>query len=140
MGKDRRSGATPALSKYTLSGQRKGSRRASDNAQIYVDLYSHKLFLTICVILLLCVADGYFTLFNVFCLNIPELNPIMAYLLDKSCSCFFMVKYALTSLGLTFLCVQINFKFVRSTLLAILGFYLFILCSHLYIFSSLSPL
>ena len=138
LGEDRRSGLTPALSKYTLSGQRKGRRRMSDPSQIYVDQYNYKLLLIVCVILLLCIADGYFTIFNVFCLNIPELNPFMAYLLNKSLSCFFLVKYALTSTGLILLCMRINFKHVRPAIFAILGLYLLILCSHLYIFSSLS--
>ncbi|MDQ1331741.1 MAG: hypothetical protein QG578_2009 [Thermodesulfobacteriota bacterium] len=112
----------------------------SDPSQIYVDQYNYKLLLIVCAILLLCVADGYFTIFNVFCLNIPEFNPFMAYLLNKNLSGFFLIKYMLTSSGLIFLCIRINFKFVRSTIFAILGLYLFILCSHLYIFSSLSPL
>jgi len=137
---DRRTGLTPVLSKYTLSGQRKGRRRMGDPSQIYVDQYNYKLLLIVCAILLLCVADGYFTIFNVFCLNIPEFNPFMAYLLNKSLSGFFLVKYVLTSSGLIFLCIRINFKLVRPAIFVILGLYLFILCSHLYIFSSLSHL
>ncbi|MEW6381728.1 MAG: DUF5658 family protein [bacterium] len=138
---ERRVCPTPAMSRYSiLSGQREGKRRINDPSQVYVDRYSHRLLLVICLVLLLCILDGYFTLFNVFCLDIPEFNPIMAYLLNRGVSWFFLVKYWLTSLGLIFLCVRINFRFTRLTLMAIFGLYLLVLCSHLYIFSSLASL
>jgi len=136
-GQDRRRCPTPAISRYSIfSGQRRGHRRASDSAHGYVDQYSSGLFLLICLILFLCILDGYFTLFNVFCLDIPEFNPFMAYLLKRDISSFFMVKYWLTSLGLLFLCLRVNLKFIRLVLIAILGLYLLVLCSHLYILSS----
>ena len=138
--KDRRTRPTFALSKYMLVGKRGQRRRKSDKQPVYVDRYSHGLLILLCAILCLCVMDGYFTIVNVFFMGASEMNPIMAYFLNKNIISFFLVKYGLTSIGLIFLCVRINFKYIRTTLIAIFILYIFILCSHLYIlFSSSVP-
>lgn len=131
--KDRRTRQTFALSKYVLVGKRRQRRRKNDKRPVYVDQYSHGLLILLCAILCLCVMDGYFTVINVFFMGVSELNPVMAYFLNKNITSFFLVKYGLTSIGLIFLCIRIHFKYMRTALVAIFILYVFILCSHLYI-------
>ena len=131
--KDRRTRPTFALSRYIVMGKRGQRRRKADKRQMYVDQYSHGLLVLLCAILCLCVMDGYFTVINVFFMGASEMNPIMAYFLNKNITSFFLIKYGLTSIGLIFLCIRIHFKYVRTTLVAIFILYVFILCSHLYI-------
>jgi hypothetical protein len=131
--KDRRTRPTFPLSRYMVMGKRGQRRRKADKRPIYVDRYSHGLLVLLCAILCLCVMDGYFTVINVFFMGASEMNPIMAYFLNKNITAFFLVKYGLTGIGLIFLCIRIHFKYVRTTLVAIFILYVFILCSHLYI-------
>ena len=135
--KDRRIHPTFVFSRYILSGKRGERRRKTDKRQVYVDRYSHGLLILLCTILFLCVIDGYFTIINVFFMGASEMNPIMAYFLNRNITLFFLIKYGLTSIGLIFLCVRIHFKYIRSTLVAIFIIYLFVLCSHLYILFSI---
>jgi len=139
--KDRRTRPTFVFGKYMVTGKRGQRRRKTDMQQMYVDQYSHGLLLLLCAILCLCVMDGYFTIINVFFMGASEMNPLMAYFLNKNITTFFLIKYGLTSIGLIFLCIRIHFKYIRTTLVAIFILYIFILCSHLYIlFCSSLPL
>ena len=139
--KDRRTRPTFIFSKYMVTGKRGQRRRKTDTQQMYVDQYGHGLLLLLCAILCLCVMDGYFTIVNVVFMGASEMNPLMAYFLNKNIISFFLIKYGLTSIGLIFLCIRIHFKYIRTTLVVILILYVFILCSHLYIlFGSTLPL
>lgn len=57
--------------------------------------YSPRLFAAILSIILLSVTDAYFTL-DLVGRGAKELNPIMAYYLEKSPLVFFAVKYLIT--------------------------------------------
>ena len=58
--------------------------------------YGHRTFAAVLLIIVLCVADSYFTI-DIVSLGGQELNPIMAYYLNQSPLLFFMVKYLMTS-------------------------------------------
>jgi hypothetical protein len=132
--KDRRSRPTLAFSKYIFWGKRRAGRREGELRHIYVDRYSQNLFILLCLLLMLCIVDGYFTILNVSYLKVPEMNPLMAYFLRKGEALFFSVKYVMTGIGVIVLCLRIHFKFMHSALLALILLYLFVLWSHLYIF------
>lgn len=57
--------------------------------------YSSKTFATILGIILLSIIDAYFTL-HLVSHGATELNPVMAYYLDRSPLAFFGIKYLLT--------------------------------------------
>ncbi|MGA1875286.1 MAG: DUF5658 family protein [bacterium] len=132
--KDRRSRPTLAFSKYIFLGKRKAGRREGELRHIYVDRYSQNLFILLCLLLILCIIDGYFTILNVLYLDVPEMNPLMDYFLRKGEALFFSIKYGITGIGVVVLCLRIHFKFMQSALLALIFLYLFVVWSHIYIF------
>jgi hypothetical protein len=136
---DRRRGPTPILSRYTLRGQRKDVRRDEDRRRhIYVDQYSLRFFLLLMAILLLGTADAFLTLYHVHVNNAEELNPIMDFFLGIGPKMFFNVKYILTALCLTVLCLHKNLPIVKYLLGAVLLIYFVIVLNHLYLFVLIS--
>ncbi len=133
---DRRTRPTPALSRYSLKGRRREVRRDEDRKRhIYVDQYSLRFFLLLMAILLLGIADAFLTLYHVHANNAEELNPIMNYFLGISPKIFFNVKYVLTALCLTVLCLHKNLPIVKYLLGLVLLIYLLIVLNHLYLFT-----
>jgi len=57
--------------------------------------YGQRTFAAVLLIIVLCVADSYFTI-DIVSLGGQELNPIMAYYLNPSPLLFFVVKYLMT--------------------------------------------
>ena len=136
---DRRRRPTPILSRYTIRGRRKEVRRDEDRRRyIYVDRYSVRFFVLLMAILLLGVADAFFTLHHVNVNNAEELNPIMNFFLGKSPEIFFNVKYILTALCLIVLCLHKNLPIVKYLLGVVLLIYLAIVLNHLYLFALVS--
>jgi Domain of unknown function (DUF5658) len=132
---DRRSRPTPILSRHTLSGKRQEVRREEDRRRhIYVDRYSLRFFVLLMAILVLGVADAFLTLYHVNVNNAEELNPIMNFFLGMSPRLFFNVKYVLTALCLTVLCLHKNLPLVRYLLCVVFLIYLVIVLNHLYLF------
>lgn len=132
---DRRKSPTPIFSRYTFGGRRKGVRRKSDREKhIYVDRYGIQLFLLILAIILLGIADAFYTLYHVHVNYAIEINPIMNFLLGKSSNIFFHVKYLLTALCLIVLCLHKNIPIVRLLLIVIFFIYLAIIFNHIYLF------
>ncbi len=132
---DRRARPTPILSRYTLMGRRKDVRREEDRRRhIYVDQYSLRFFMLLMSILLLGVADAFLTLHHVHVNNAEELNPIMNFFLGMSPKIFFNVKYILTALCLTVLCLHKNLPIVKYLLGLVLVIYFVIVLNHLYLF------
>jgi hypothetical protein len=64
--------------------------------------YGCKTFAAVLVILVLTVLDTYFTI-DLVSRGAQELNPIMAYYLNRSPHLFFVVKYSLTGTSLLML-------------------------------------
>jgi hypothetical protein len=131
---DRRQKPTPILSRYTLRGQRKDVRRDEDRRRhIYVDQYSLRFFLLLMAILLLGTADAFLTLHHVNVNNAEELNPIMDFFLGIGPRIFFNVKYILTALCLTVLCLHKNLPIVKYLLGVVFLIYFMIVLNHLYL-------
>ena len=136
---DRRRKPTPILSRYTLRGQRKDVRRDEDRRRyIYVDQYSLRFFLLLMAILLLGTADAFLTLHHVHVNNAEELNPIMDFFLGIGPKVFFNVKYVLTALCLTVLCLHKNLPIVKYLLGVVFLIYFVIVLNHLYLFVLIS--
>ena len=138
-GPDRRMKPTPMLSRYTLLGRRKKVRREEDRRRhIYVDQYSLRFFVLLMAILLLGTADAFLTLHHVHVNNAEELNPIMDFFLGISPEIFFNVKYILTALCLTVLCLHKNLPIVKYLLGVVFLIYFVIVLNHLYLFALIS--
>jgi len=136
---DRRRQPTPVLSRYSLTGSRKAVRREEDRKRhIYVDQYSLRFFVLLLAILLLGTADAFLTLYHVHVNNAEELNPIMDFFLALSPKLFFNVKYILTALCLTVLCLHKNLPIVRYLLGVVFLIYFVIVLNHLYLFVLIS--
>jgi len=110
---DRRSRQLHSIFCSIYKGQRRAIQRSEDQVNgYYVDVYDIQLFSIIMLIIALCVADAYFTL-TILSQGGSELNPIMERLLEISPKAFFIGKYLMTSIGLCFAVLHINFPFFR---------------------------
>ena len=110
-------------------------RREEDRRRhIYVDQYSLRFFVLLMGILMLGVADAFLTLYHVHINNAEELNPIMDFFLGVSPNVFFNVKYILTALCLTVLCLHKNLPIVKYLLGVVFIIYFMIVLNHLYLF------
>jgi len=90
-------------------------RRDSDRRRvILLDWYPEKLFATASLVLVLSATDALLTL---YLLNhgAYEVNPVMAYFLEKGSMTFWMVKYMLTAFSVTLLVIvsDVFIRFVR---------------------------
>jgi hypothetical protein len=136
---DRRIRPTPILSRYTFKGRRTKVRRQEDKTRhIYVDQYSLRFFILLLAILLLGIADAFLTLYHVYENNAEELNPIMNFFLGVSPKVFFNVKYVLTALCLTVLCLHKNLPIVRYLLGVVFLIYSVIVANHIYLYLVIS--
>ncbi len=98
---------------YALfSTRRRDLRREGEPVAFYTDWYSIPLFCLAVGIVLLCVADAFFTL-QLISLGGTELNPLMAYLLDKGLYLFVGIKMALTIAAIIVLVMHQRFAFFR---------------------------
>jgi len=96
-GLDRRKNLPTLFSKYWVTGMRSVPRRQEDRlSPKIVDRYSKKILAIILFILGLSILDAAFTLVLVE-RGAKELNPFMAYYLERSPFIFFCIKYMLTS-------------------------------------------
>lgn len=107
--KDRRSGPTKCLSRYTLTGRRRAARRESEAADYYADRYELRYFLMIGIILVLCVLDCGMSV-RIHQWGGSEINRLAAALIHGSPVRLLMFKLGLTSTGLVFLLLHKNFK------------------------------
>jgi hypothetical protein len=93
---DRRRADRPLWSRCRLMGRRAGSRRAEDRKRFFkVDRYSGTLLSLVLLTLLMSVSDAGFTLYLIS-RGASELNPVMAFFLERGPLVFFVVKYVLT--------------------------------------------
>jgi Domain of unknown function (DUF5658) len=91
--------------------RRRDQRRDGEPVAYYTDWYGIPLFLLAVGIVLLCVADAFFTL-QLISLGGAELNPFMAYLLDQGLYAFVGIKMALTVLAIIVLVMHQRFSFL----------------------------
>jgi hypothetical protein len=96
-GVDRRKRTIPSFRFLVFGGRRKQVRREEDmNGIVVMDSYSQSLFVVIISILCLSLIDAMMTL-HLIGQGAKEINPIMAYFLDKGTVVFITAKYILTS-------------------------------------------
>jgi hypothetical protein len=96
-GADRRRRRVPPLSFLWAGGRRRQVRRTDDRRRVtIVDHYSPGLLVVILGILFLSMTDAFLTL-NLIEHGASEINPVMAYFLQKGPFVFTVVKYGLTS-------------------------------------------
>jgi hypothetical protein len=94
---DRRQSRIPRLRFLIFGGRRRQVRREEDRKSIIImDSYSQSLFAVIIGILCLSLIDAVMTL-HLIGHGAKEINPIMAYFLDKGTVIFIAAKYILTS-------------------------------------------
>jgi hypothetical protein len=94
---DRRQSKFPSLRFLIFGGRRRQVRREEDMKGIVImDSYSQSLFVVIVGILCLSLIDAVMTL-HLIGHGAKEINPIMAYFLDKGTVIFIAAKYILTS-------------------------------------------
>jgi hypothetical protein len=99
VGVDRRRKTIPSLRYLVAGGRRRGVRRVADRRRVIIlDRYSPYLLAAIVGILCLSLLDALLTL-SLIEHGAAEVNPVMAYFLDKGTLIFTSVKYLLTSLA-----------------------------------------
>jgi len=108
---DRRSRRRPPLKYMIFGGRRISARRDSDKTDfIFVDRYSPWLLVVIVLLLILSLADAFFTLYLIEH-GATEINPIMAYFLSLGPWPFIFSKYFITCSGILCLLVAHNLYF-----------------------------
>jgi hypothetical protein len=108
---DRRSRRRPPLKYLIFGGKRMSARRDADkNYFIFVDRYSPWLLMLIVLLIMLSLADAFFTLYLIEH-GATEINPIMAYFLSLGAWSFIFSKYFLTCSGIICLLVAHNLYF-----------------------------
>jgi len=136
---DRRLASTPPpFGRYALGGRRENARRKDEDSDYYVDRYKSRYLLIIIGIVILCLLDGFLTL-GLIQRGGFEYNPIMFSLIQQNLTLFLVVKICMTSFGLIFLLIHMNFRFfgrVRSNYLiyTILSLYLILIIYELYLY------
>ena len=113
-----------------MSGTRHGVRREGDPKEVYVDLVGLRDFVAVMIVLLLSVLDAAFTLYHLS-RGAEELNILMAYALHLGVGTFFVVKYAITAVGVLILCIHKNFRFIREVFIGIITLYALLIVYHI---------
>ena len=132
---DRRTGATPMFSRYSLLGGRRGSDRSLGNAlNAYVDIYEPWVGVSLVSIGLLCAVDAVFTLLYIQ-RGGSEANPIMDFVIGRGPTTFILVKCGITNVGLLILCLHKNFRYVKAVIAFLLVVYSLLFVYHLYLAS-----
>lgn len=123
---DRRQPNLRSLFYALIMSRRQTLRRADESAISYVDRYDHFTFVAALLLMLLCIADAYFTLM-LLQLGSEELNPILAWALNKHVLFFFLLKYTVTSLCVVVAVMHRHFrvfglKGIHFLLISIVGY------------------
>ena len=93
-------------------GRRRDARRSGED--YYLDWYDPKLVFTGIAVLFMSGLDALFTL-TLLSRGAYEANYLMARLLESSDGLFVTVKLSATALGIVFLMMHSNFRFMRLT-------------------------
>jgi len=133
-GKDRRARPTSPLSRESLFGSRRGSRRKEDaHRHYFVDLYSPLFVALLVFTLVLSITDAFLTMRLVEG-HFQELNPVMDFFLQMGPLPFVLAKCALTIFGLLTLLVLKNYyiwgKIKTAVVLVIFPFLYMILITY----------
>lgn len=130
-GPDRRRRSTPIFSRWSLlGGRRRGGRRADEQQDVFVDLYSLPLVSLLVFFFFLTVVDSVATLVYLG-KGGRELNPVAQWMIDQGAICFVMTKGVLSGLCLMFVLLHKNFKAARFAIGLGLAFYFVLGVYHL---------
>ena len=111
---DRRKTPTRALSRYTLHGRRRSSRRHGDQTQgYYVDRYETRWLAAAAGLMVLGGIDAAITLYLMEHGAI-EVNPLMVMLLDRNADLFLGVKLAVTCLAALIMISHVRFNILKG--------------------------
>jgi hypothetical protein len=134
---DRRSRPTPMFSRYTFfGGRRQNVRRAEDDQEVFVDRYSTGLLLAVLGVVLLNLADAFFTLLFL-AHGGQEMNPIVDQVLAYGPTVFILFKTLGIGVCAGFLTLTKNFRAARIGLWIVLIGYSLLLCWHLLLLATL---
>ena len=112
-GPDRRVNPTPMISRHTLWGGRRQSRRRLTDPEIYyVDRFGAGISMALLLIFTFHVLDAIFTIIHLG-RGGTEANPLMDFLIQRSDMLFIVVKLSVAGLGLAFLGMHKNFPHVK---------------------------
>ncbi|MGA2467236.1 MAG: DUF5658 family protein [Thermodesulfobacteriota bacterium] len=116
---DRRKRPTPALSRFTLWGQRMTFRREEDKKRGgYVDRYSSGLLFLLILVVGLNVLDVLFTMM-ILDNGGWEINPVVRSVIEVYGDGFWAWKFAIVSVPLILLCLHSKFRMVLTIILGI---------------------
>lgn len=130
---DRRQRPTPFLSRFWLFGRRRAGRREDETENIYIDRYSAGEWFLVIGVLVLSVADMFYTLVHLDAGG-TEANPVMAQMLEwGGYNLFKIVKLFATVAGLFVLLVHVRFRRVKTLLSFAFLLYAGVFIFHLYL-------
>jgi len=131
--KDRRKQPTPGLSRYTLFGRRRTSRRKSDQLKGgYIDRYSSTLFFFLITIVGLNVLDALFTMM-ILDLKGWEANPVVQSVINLYGTKFWVWKFFIVSLSLALLCLHSRFRWVKEIIVVISCLYIMVVAYQVFL-------
>jgi len=102
--------------------RRVGTRRRDESHGYYSDYYNSFVFTAAIILMLLCILDAYFTLLLIQ-YGSTELNPVLAWALNKHVLFFFILKYILTAIFVVLTVVHKHFR-----VFGLRGYQVLILC------------
>ncbi len=106
---DRRDRPTSPLDAFRWSGRRVSPRRNAERVGgFFSDRFGAVTLAMIVTLLSLSIVDGVLTL-ELLNFNSEEANPLMGHLLKRGPQAFLLGKYVLTSMGLPFIVVYMNY-------------------------------
>jgi hypothetical protein len=131
--KDRRKQPTPGLSRYTLFGRRRTSRRKSDQLKGgYIDRYSSTLFFFLITIVGLNVLDALFTMM-ILDLKGWEANPVVQSVINLYGTKFWVWKFFIVSISLALLCLHSRFRWVKEIIVVISCLYIMVVAYQVFL-------
>lgn len=134
---DRRHRPTPMFSRYTFfGGRRQNVRRTEEDQEVFVDRYGPGLMIAVLAVVLLNLADAFFTL--LFLANGgQELNPLVDQVLAYGPQVFILFKTVGIGVCAAFLTITKNFRAARIGLWVVLVGYSLLLCWHLLLLATM---
>jgi hypothetical protein len=130
---DRRKQATPALSSFTLWGQRMTFRREEDKKKGgYVDRYSSELLFLLIWVVGLNVLDVLFTMM-ILDNGGWEVNPVVRAVIEVYGDGFLAWKFTIVSVPLILLCLHSKFRRVLTVIFGISVFMTIVVLYQIYL-------
>lgn len=141
---DRRQATLKSFVYAFFRRRRRSLRRDVDeHLPVYLDVHGPYVITAVIAIMLLCLADAFFTL-ELLKHGSEELNPLLAWALQKDVMWFYIIKYAITAICVMFLMMHKRFRFfgIKGThlILGVIGSYTVLINYQLYMLFGLELL